>query len=72
MEFPPVHLTPSQAARQLGVTTDRVRQLFAAGKLPYVQTPLGRLVDPEELEHFIKSRTNRSTGSRIAKAARDA
>jgi hypothetical protein len=37
-------LTPSQAARELGVTPARVRQLISTGQLPHNWTPLGRLV----------------------------
>ena len=36
-------LSPAQAARILGVTTARLRQLAISGRVPYEQTPLGRL-----------------------------
>jgi hypothetical protein len=51
-----VPLTPAQVAHRLGVTGDRVRQLFAAGKLECTVTPLGRLVDPAALQRYIDSR----------------
>lgn len=37
-------VTPSEAARRLGVSSARVRQLTRQGKLDVVQTPLGRLI----------------------------
>jgi hypothetical protein len=40
-------LSKSQAARELGVSSTRVDQLMNAGVLPYCNTALGRLVDPE-------------------------
>lgn len=43
-------LTPTQAARILGVSRLRVRQLMNDGKLEYTRTPLGRLVDAQSVE----------------------
>jgi excisionase family DNA binding protein len=43
-------MTPTQAARMLGVSPIRVRQLMKDGKLEYTVTPLGRLVDTESVE----------------------
>lgn len=43
-------LSPAEAARTLGVTPSRVRQLMAAGYLPHQWTPLGRLVDAAAVE----------------------
>jgi excisionase family DNA binding protein len=40
----PEWLTPAQAARALGLTPLRVRQLVDAGRLDATRTPLGRLV----------------------------
>ena len=40
-------LSPAQAARELGVTPSRIRQLMAAGRLDYQWTPLGRVVDAD-------------------------
>jgi excisionase family DNA binding protein len=40
----PEWLTPAQAARALGLTPIRVRQLVDAGRLDAQRTPLGRLV----------------------------
>ena len=65
---PPILLTPAQVARQLGVTPGRVRQLFAADALPFIPTPLGRLVEPEALARFIECRAKAGSGTRGAKA----
>lgn len=43
-------LSPAAAARELGVTPQRVRQLLAAGRLDYEWTPLGRVVDAGAVE----------------------
>jgi excisionase family DNA binding protein len=46
----PRHLTTAQAARELGVSPSRVRQLVLAGRLR--ATKLGRdlLIDPRDLD----------------------
>jgi hypothetical protein len=49
-------LTPAQAARALGVTPLRVRQLMQQGKLDHVWTPLGRLVDPDSVAERARER----------------
>lgn len=49
-------LTPSQAARELGVSSERVRQLVKAGKLPAVMTPLGRLIPADAVEKLRQER----------------
>ena len=43
-------LTPSQAARVLALSSERVRQLIRAGKLPAIMTPLGRLIPADAVE----------------------
>ena len=40
-------LSPAQAARGLGVTPQRIRQLMASGQLRHERTAIGRLIDPE-------------------------
>jgi excisionase family DNA binding protein len=45
-------LSPQQAAGRLGLSTDRVRQLTAQGRLRFRPTPLGRLIDPEDVERM--------------------
>ncbi|MGE0544591.1 MAG: helix-turn-helix domain-containing protein [Dehalococcoidia bacterium] len=49
-------LTPSEAARVSGVSESAIRQWMRAGKLAYVRTPLGRLVDPVALGELIAAR----------------
>ena len=53
------YLTPSQAARRLEVTPNRVRQLLVDGSLPYVTTPLGRLVDAKGVDRLAAERKRR-------------
>jgi excisionase family DNA binding protein len=43
-------LKPIEAGRQLGVTSTRVKQLIAEGKLDAVKTRLGRLIDPASVD----------------------
>ena len=45
-------VSPAQAARILGVTTARVRQLALAGRLPFEQTPLGRIFPRDHIERL--------------------
>jgi hypothetical protein len=45
-------LTTAEAARALGVTPARVRQLLQAQRLVYEPTPLGRLIDPASVARF--------------------
>jgi len=52
-------LTPSQAARRLDVTPSRVRQLLVDGSLPYVATPLGRLVEAKGVDKLVAERARR-------------
>lgn len=49
-------LTTSEAARLLGVSAERVRQLADAGTLPCKRTALGRLFDPEAVASVAASR----------------
>lgn len=53
-------LTPAQAAHILGVTTQRVRQWLAQGKLEHVWTPLGRIIDPHSVGQMKEVRSSRS------------
>jgi predicted site-specific integrase-resolvase len=57
-------LTPTQAARVLGITPLRVRQLMKDGKLDYFSTPLGRLVARESVEQRRHERAGLVAGSR--------
>jgi hypothetical protein len=49
----------AEAARTLGVTPQRVRQILAASQLRYQQTSLGRLIDPDDLERLGREREER-------------
>lgn len=49
-------LTTSQVARRLEVSVDRVRQLTRGGRLPFRQTPLGRLYETTAVEAFAAQR----------------
>ena len=44
------YLSPAQAARLLGVTPTRVRQLADGGQLVAVRSPLGRLIERGSVE----------------------
>jgi hypothetical protein len=47
----------SQAARRLGLSASRLRQLTVVeGRLPYTQTPLGKLIAAEDLTRFAQER----------------
>ena len=52
-------LTPSQAARELGVTPARIRQLLATGRLPHDPTPLGRLIPAASVAELADERRAR-------------
>lgn len=49
-------LSPAQAAQVLGVSTERVVQMARAGKMVAVNTALGRLFDPAEVERVLAER----------------
>ena len=46
----------ASVARQLGLSGERVRQLLRTGALPYVQTPLGRLIEPADVARLAAER----------------
>ena len=50
-------LGPSAAARELGVSYERVRRLMADGRLSFVPTPLGRLVERSSVEAMAAQRS---------------
>jgi excisionase family DNA binding protein len=54
------YLSPMEAARRLGVSADRVRQLADAGRLPSRRTPLGRLFLAEDVERLRLERADSS------------
>jgi len=44
------YVGPTEAARILGISRERVNQLCKDGKLKYVRTPLGRLIERRCIE----------------------
>ncbi len=48
----PVYLAPVEAAEQLNVTTEWIRQLMRRDELAYKETPLGRLISQESLDSY--------------------
>ncbi len=53
-------LTPTGAARRLGVSLARVHQLMDEGRLPCLKTPLGRLVDPKGVDQLARERRQKA------------
>ncbi len=53
-------LTPAQAARKLGLTPQRVRQLADGGHLAYTMTPLGRLLDTADVARLAQERAQQA------------
>jgi hypothetical protein len=51
-----LYVTPAQAARELGLTPSRVRQLADRGDLQVERTPLGRLISKRSVAVFIAKR----------------
>jgi excisionase family DNA binding protein len=49
-------LGPSQVARVLGVSRERVVQLANEGRLTAMMTPLGRLFDADDVERLARER----------------
>lgn len=60
--------TTSEAARELKISAERVRQLADAGVLPCRKTGLGRLFDAAAVQALAAQRrqANRADGSRTA------
>ena len=48
--------TPAEAAHRLNLTTARVRQIMASGRLPHRRTPLGRLLDAAAVDGMALAR----------------
>lgn len=59
-------LGPSEAARLLGISRDRLLQLVAKGLINCQRTPLGRLFDREEVERLAERRTESLTAEQPA------
>ena len=52
-------LSPAGAARNLDISTERVRQLVGEGRLKAVNTPNGRLIEPTSVEQLRQERAER-------------
>jgi excisionase family DNA binding protein len=50
----------SEAARRLGVSGEMVSIWMRQGKLPFIATANGRLIDPADLEAFAQVRAAKS------------
>lgn len=46
----------AESARLLGVSSQAVREWCIKGRLAYVRTPLGRVIDRRDLERLIRER----------------
>jgi len=49
----------AEAARRLNLTPNMIRVLMTQGKLSYIQTPIGRLVVPEDLKRVRRERAEK-------------
>ncbi len=49
-------ISVGQAARRLDVSPEMVRVWLRDGRLPYVHTALGRLIDPRAVDQFAEER----------------
>ena len=56
-------LSPAQAARILGLTPTRIRQLTTSGQLRHERTAIGRLIDPEAVEALRVERERKKVGT---------
>ncbi len=54
-------LSPSQAARRIGVSDASVALYLRSGKLPAVRTAIGRLIRPEDVDEFARARAGKGT-----------
>ena len=54
-------LGPSEAGRQLGVSSQWVRRLVERGELPGMKTSIGTLVRREDVERLAAERQSRRT-----------
>lgn len=56
-------LLPSQAARAVGLSTSRLRQLRLDGQVRVIQTPYGSLYTEDSIEALIARRQAKRTDS---------
>jgi hypothetical protein len=52
----------AQAARMLELTPARIRQMTNAGQIKHRMTPLGRLIDTEDVERLGRERAAKREG----------
>jgi excisionase family DNA binding protein len=50
------YVSPSEAARRIGVSGLTLRLWLKSGKIGYIETPLGRLIPVSEVERVIEER----------------
>ena len=55
-------LSPAEAARILGLTPIRIRQLTASDQLRHERTAIGWLIDPEAVEALRVERERKKAG----------
>ena len=60
-------LTAAIAARALDLTPNRVRQLADEGRIRSIRTPLGRLLDPADVERMRVERKGKRDGRLFAR-----
>jgi excisionase family DNA binding protein len=53
------YLAPSQAARLLGISAERIRQLVKEGRLDALPSPLGNLIQRESALEYLRTRSTR-------------
>lgn len=57
------YLARTEISHRLGVSSERVNQIWKSGQLPYLVTPLGRLSRVEDVERFIEERRSKAVNS---------
>lgn len=67
--IPPGWTSISLAARQAEVTTQAIDKAIRRGEIRTVQTPLGRLLDPDDVRRYAKARNARGRLSTVAQPA---
>jgi len=56
------YLRPSEAARRLEISVELLRTWMREGRIPHVQTPLGRLLPAAEVERLAAERQEKKGG----------
>lgn len=62
LETRTAYVSPGEAARMMGLSVERIRQMMRAGQLAHVVTPLGRIVERGAVEKMALVRA--TTGTR--------